>query len=377
MRRFAHGKPTVCQVLHTLHVGGAEVLAARLVRRLQDRFRFVFACLDEIGTLGEELHREGFPVDVLGRQSGRDWRCAARLRRLWNREHVDVVHAHQYTPFFYSMIARLFRSGPPIMFTEHGRHQPDYPRRKRKLANRLLLRRSDRLVAVGEAVRQALIDNEGLPSGRIRVIYNGIDVERFRPAPQRRDEVRRELELESNAFVILQVARLDYLKDHPTAIRMMARLRDQVPQAVLLLAGDGPEEGRIREQVADLGVKEQVRFLGLRSDVDRLLSVADVFLLTSVSEGIPLTVIEAMAAGLPVVGTDVGGMGEVVLPDETGWLCPAGDDEALARRLAMLAESSETRKRMGLAGRERTQHTFDEVRMAQAYQDTLQEMANG
>src|SRR6516165_4253528 len=136
---------TVCQVLHTLCVGGAEVLAARLARRLRDRYRFLFVCLDELGTLGEELRNEGFPVHVLGRRPGLDLRCTYRLAALLRRERVDVIHAHQYTPFFYCLTARLLCRRPALLFTEHGRHFPDYPRRKRMLANRLLLRQRDRV----------------------------------------------------------------------------------------------------------------------------------------------------------------------------------------------------------------------------------------
>src|SRR5438067_9821303 len=149
-------KTTICQVLHGLWVGGAEVLAARLARQLGDRFRFVFVCLDELGTLGQELRAEGFPVEVLQRRAGLDWRCSLRLARFLRRERVDLVHAHQYTPFFYSLMARFLYRRPAVLFTEHGRHYPDYPRRKRMLANRFLLQRRDRVVGVGEAVRQAL-----------------------------------------------------------------------------------------------------------------------------------------------------------------------------------------------------------------------------
>src|SRR5262245_56225881 len=151
--------PVVCQLLHTLNVGGAEVLAARLARRLRDRCRFHFVCLDEKGTLGEGLEAEGFPVTVLGRRPGLDWRCAWRLGRLLRAQGVEVVHAHQYTPFSYALLARWVSRRYPVLFTEHGRHQPDHPRRKRILFNRLMLRRRDRVVAVGEAVRQALIVN--------------------------------------------------------------------------------------------------------------------------------------------------------------------------------------------------------------------------
>src|SRR6266536_3003325 len=109
---------TVCQVLHSLQVGGAEVLAARLARNLRKSCRFLFVCLDELGTLGEELRSEGFPVEVLGRRSGVDLRCAWRLAQVLRRERVDLIHAHQYTPFFYALMARLVYRRSPVLFME-------------------------------------------------------------------------------------------------------------------------------------------------------------------------------------------------------------------------------------------------------------------
>jgi sugar transferase (PEP-CTERM/EpsH1 system associated) len=363
--------------LHTLHVGGAEVLAARIARRLRDRCRFVFACLEERGTLGEELQQEGFPVEVLERRPGLDLRCAWRLGRLLRRERVDVLHAHQYTPFFYAMAGRWPFGRAPILFTEHGRHQPDYPRRKRILFNRLMLRKRDRVVAVGEAVRQALIVNEGIPDKRIEVVYNGIDAERFVAQPGDRAQVRRELGFQIDQPVIFQVARLDYLKDHATAVRSMARVVREQPAARLLLVGEGPEERAIRDQVEQLGLVGSVQFLGLRKDVPRLLQAADLFLLSSVSEGIPLTVIEAMCAGLPVVCTRVGGTAEVVIDGETGLLAPAGDDTAIASAILRLLTEPALRERMGDAGRQRARQMFSETTMVERYADLYEEMVHG
>jgi glycosyltransferase involved in cell wall biosynthesis len=358
---------TVCQLLHSLNVGGAEILAARLARRLRGSFRFVFACLDEIGPLGEELQREGFRVHELHRKPGLDLSCPMRLSRLLHTERVDIVHAHQYTPFFYSLAARLGGTRRPILFTEHGRHQPDFPRPKRIIANRLLLSRRDRVVGVGNAVREALIANEGLPKRRVEVLYNGVDVDAF-AAQTNRTAARAALGAAENEFVIIQVARLDYLKDHATALRTIARVVAKSPQTRLVLVGDGPESTTIESQVRELKIDDNVRLLGTRSDVDRLLPGADVFLLTSASEGIPLTVIEAMAAGLPVVGTDVGGMNEVVADNATGFLTPAKDDAALANRLLRLAGDPNLRQHMGAAGRARAKDLFDEPRMCAEYQ---------
>lgn len=368
---------TICQVLHSLQVGGAEVLAARLARRLQGSYRFLFVCLDKLGTLGEELRAEGFPVEVLNRRPGLDWRSTWRLARLLRRERVDLLHAHQYTPFFYALTARWLGKRIPVLFTEHGRHFPDYPRRKRILANRLLLSRRDRVAVVGEAVRRAVITNEGIPAKRVGVIYNGIDLDAFAKKRQDRDETRRELGVEPSDFVVIQVARLDYLKDHLTAVRALERVAAQRSAVRLVLVGEGPEREKIEEEIRKRQLHSQVRLLGLRTDVARLVAAADVFLLTSISEGIPLTLIEAMAAGLPVVSTRVGGVDEVVEEGSTGLLAPSRDDAALAEHLSRLADDREQRVRMGELGRQRARQMFSESQMHESYLRLYEEMLDG
>jgi glycosyltransferase involved in cell wall biosynthesis len=363
--------------LHTLQVGGAEVLAARLARQLRDRYRFVFACLDELGTLGAELRAEGFPVTVLERRPGLDWRCSLRLAELLRREQVEVVQAHQYTPFFYALTARLLCRRPALLFTEHGRHQPDYPRRKRMLFNRLFLERRDRVVAVGEAVRRALITNEGLPAERVAVIYNGIDLTRYEGVGPERAAVRLEIGVDANAFLLIQVARLDYLKDHATAVRTLERVVRQRPEARLVLVGDGPERQKIAQLVDELGLGGHVRFLGQRGDVPRLLRAAEVFLLTSISEGIPLTIIEALAAGLPVVATRVGGMTEIVEEGQTALLAPAGDGAALAEHVLRLAAQPALRAALAERGRAVAVAKFSEPQMHAGYVRLYQEMMGG
>jgi L-malate glycosyltransferase len=369
------GQTTICQVLHSLTVGGAEVLAARLARQMRERFRFVFVCLDELGTLGEELRRDGFSVHVLGRRSGLDWRCSYRLTQLLRQEKVDVIHAHQYTPFFYSMAARLLYRRPSVIFTEHGRHFPDYPRRKRMVVNRLLLGRRDRVVGVGQAVRQALIANEGMRTDRVTVIYNGIDLKPFvEGGDADRAAVRQEMGVGVDDLVVLQVARLDYLKDHATALRTLGHVVRQRPNARLVLVGEGPERAKIEELIRQGRLEANVRLLGLRKDIGRLLHAADVFLLTSISEGIPLTLIEAMAARLPVVATRVGGVGEIVEDGDTGLLAPSGDDAALAAHVLQLGADPEQRLRMGERGRQRARAMFSESRMHANYLRLYEEL---
>lgn len=367
---------TIGQLLHGLTVGGAEMLAMRIAQQMRSQYRFVFFCLDELGPLGEQLRSEGFPVWLLGRRPGFDWRCIDRLGRLLRQEQVELLHAHQYTPFFYGAAARLARHRIPVLFTEHGRWFPDYRRPKRVIANRLLLRRCDRVIGVGEGVRRALIENEGIREHRVGVIYNGVDVDRFATTSEThaREKLRERLGFGPDNLVLLQVARLDPLKDHLTAVRTVARLVGQLPNVRLVLVGSGPEEERIRAEIERLGVQQQVQMLGLRNDIPQLLAGSDILLLTSVSEGVPLTLIEGMAAGLPVVATDVGGVPEVVEDGQTGLLARAGDDESLAAAVSSLANNATLRQEMGSRGCRRALELFSEDAMHASYDRLYQEM---
>jgi glycosyltransferase involved in cell wall biosynthesis len=372
---MAKTETTVCQVLFTLTLGGAEVLAARIARRLSGQYRMTFACLEELGPLGEQLRADGFEVQVFARRPGVDWRCARSLADLFHRERVDVVHAHQYGPFFYSALARHFGARMPIVLTEHGREFPDNTSRTHHLANRLLLRRRDRVAGVGREVRRGLIDKEGFPARRVEVIYNGIDLSPYEDRGPDRDMVLRELGVVPGDLLVAQVARLVTIKDHATAIRTIEQLTRSRRDVCLVLVGDGPEAGLIEAMIRERGLAGRVRMLGRRLDVPRLLRAADLALLTSVSEGIPLSLIEAMAAGLPVVATRVGGVPEVVEEGRTGLLAPAGDHEALAGLLLRLAGDPDLRARMGRAGRERARELFSEDRMVAEYEQIYRELA--
>ncbi|QDT14164.1 glycosyltransferase [Alienimonas californiensis] len=386
--------PTIGVLLHSLDVGGAEVLVARTAAALAPagagpRVRFAFACLDRAGTMAEELAAAGHPVETLDRRAGLDLRCARRVREWAADRRVDLLHAHQYTPFVYAALSRLpptrrALGGPPILFTEHGRFHPDLPSRKRAAFNRLALRRRDRVVAVGEGVKRALIDNEGLPAERIRVIYNGVDLAPYAAEPdaaaaEHRAAVRGEFGVPDDNFLAVQVARLDPIKDHATAVRAVREAnRAEGRRVRLLVVGEGPERGRVEEVIRAEGAGDFVTLAGLRRDVPRLWAAADCGLLTSVSEGIPLTVIEAMAAGRPVVATDVGGLREVLggaRVESCGRLAGAGDAAALGAALREFADAPAAAATLGTVGRRRAFERFGEDRMVEAYAELYQQMA--
>ena len=132
-------RPTICHVIHALGVGGAEVLVDKMIRESSEQFRCMVAVLDDIGEIGTQLQADGFVVKHLHRQPGIDRGSAKRLRSFADENRVDILHAHQYTPFFQAMLSRGFLGRRPVLFTEHGRHFPDLPSRKRSVVNRLLL----------------------------------------------------------------------------------------------------------------------------------------------------------------------------------------------------------------------------------------------
>lgn len=366
--------PVVCQLVHGLPVGGTEVLVDRLTRSLADRYQFEIVCLDEVGELGQQLIADGFTLHELGRRPGFDWACVRRLARRLQASNVSVVHAHQYTPFAYVAATRLFGKRPQVLFTEHGRFYPDLTSAKRRWFNRVITSRRDRLVAVGDAVRQALIQNEGLPGERIEIIYNGVRTSPVNLTAVERSALRRELGAGDDEFIVIQVARLDSIKDHCTALNAISLATGQQPAVRLALVGDGPEKAHIEQLIAKLGLQQRVRMLGQRRDVPELLAAADAFLLSSLSEGIPVTIIEAMAAGLPVASTKVGGVPEVIDDEVTGLLAPPGDAPKLAAAIVRLASDVALRTKLAANGKVRAESRFSETEMVQRYDRIYAEM---
>jgi len=361
-------RPAVGHVLHRLDRAGAEVLAGDLALKLQDRYRFVFLCLDGAGPLGDHLASLGFEVVELGRKPGLDLSVARRLRGAVRHYGIHLLHAHQYTPFFYAALSRRLGSNPPILFTEHGRHFPDQRKPKRVLANRWLIKPNDRVTAVGRFVKQALIDNEGIAEGRIKVIHNGIDPDAFPPADAAsRSQARQLIGIDDQTPLVVQVARFHPVKDHASAILAFKQVAHAVPDAKLCLIGDGEQREVIENMCEALGLKGHVMLMGARSDINQLLPGADVFLLSSLSEGVSVTLLEAMATGLAIVATDVGGNPEVVEHGTTGLLSPRGDHETLAANLVALLKDPAQCLAFGRAGRDRLLELFTQDRMHRAY----------
>lgn len=306
----------VLLLVHGLDVGGAESMMAHLARHLRAAGDDVeFGCLGALGVIGAELRDEGIPVVVHARRPGFDatlpWRLAGCIRA----GRFDVVHAHQRTALFYGLLAGLLHA-TPIVYTEHGPLFGSDAGALQRAFNRLLGRRACRITAVSEHAARALVADEGFAGRDVGVIPNGIDVAAWAAAARGdRAAARARLGLPSETVILGSVGRLHAVKNQRMLVRALADLRRRVPGAALVLVGDGPERDALAESARQLGVGDAVRFLGQRRDVDRILPAFDLFCLASLSEGIPLTLLEAMAARVPIVATAAGGIPEAVRPD--------------------------------------------------------------
>jgi glycosyltransferase involved in cell wall biosynthesis len=308
-------------LVHGLPVGGTEMMVCHLARRLRvEGHDVAIGCLDLVGELGLGLEAEGFPVELYGRKPGLDLGLPGRIARAVKRRAFDVVHAHQYTCFFYGVLAKML-TGAPLVFTEHGRFYPDRPSVKRRVFNFLFSRRADRVTAVSNGVKESLRRIEGFAADRIEVVYNGIDVDRLaRSAAAAKGVARSRFGVPPLAKVVGTVGRLDPIKNHALLLHAFAAVARRMDDALLLIAGEGPELDRLRALSASLDIEGRVRFLGKRSDIDQVLAALDVFALSSFSEGTPMTLIEAMAASVPIVSTAVGGVPEIVRDGVEGLL---------------------------------------------------------
>ncbi|WP_437589753.1 glycosyltransferase family 4 protein [Sorangium sp. So ce1000] len=381
--RAAPGRPVkVAHVVLSLNVGGLERVVLRLLDRMaRDRFAPVVCALQEPGALAEELARLDVPLVVIPRRPGLDPGLPVRLSAWLRREGIRLVHTHNPGPHLYGAIAAsLARAaalaggggGPRVVHTKHGRN---YPKQKRKvLVNRLAAALTDRVVAVSDDARAVAIEVERVDPAKVVTILNGVDTDVFRPGDA--GAARARLGVPATGYHVGCVARLSPEKDHATLLDAFARLRAVRPDAHLTVIGDGPRRPALEAQAARLGLGGAVTFTGTRGDVAELLPAFDVFALASLTEGISLTLIEAAAAGLPIVATRVGGNPEIVLEGETGLLVSPGAPETLAAALEAVAARGDGAE-MGLRGRARVMERFGIDRMARAYEDLYDEVLGG
>jgi glycosyltransferase involved in cell wall biosynthesis len=329
-------------------------------------------CLDERGALAEDAERAGARVLVVERKPGTDPGVILKLRSLFLREKIDVVHTHTLASMFYAGCAAWLAGVGRRLHTQHNTLLRTYGFKDR-LRFRASARFFHHIVAVSEETSRVLAEYKVSPARRLTIL-NGIDELKL-AAAESAENLRetaaaggaRELRLGS-------VARLAPEKGMHVALEAFSRVRDRWPASRLVIVGDGPERSALEEATAQLGIESCVDFLGYVKDVEKVFPTLDVFLLPSLTEGIPLALLEAMACGLPVVATAVGGVPEVVRHEESGILIPPGDPVALAEAMGRLLDQPAERSRLGTNARARVHDCFGLEKMAGAYRHLYSEV---
>lgn len=358
--------PDIVNVVHVvgqLEMGGMEKLLVEFARHAdRERFALHFLSLGKRGILADEIEALGWPVTPLENGPGLSLRLMLRLARRFRHLRADVVHTHNTRPLLYAGPAARLAGVRRIIHTRHG--QRFGAARHETTAFRLASLTADRVVCVShDSARIAAA--EGISTRRIRTLWNGIDVSRFRAAASGGDGP------------VLAVGRLSAEKDFPTLVRAAAIVARAAPSFRLEIAGDGACMADLKRLVEELNLRDVVRLLGQVRDVPTLLARGSVFTLSSLTEGVSLTILEAMATGLPVVTTRVGGNPEVVADGETGLLVPSGDPAALAAALLEVWQNPARREALGRAGRRRVEECFEVRKVIAAYEELYLEGQSG
>lgn len=353
-----HRHIQIAHLTPQLDVGGLERLLVELAKRIdRSRFQLQFVSLGKRGALADEIEKEGWPVRALGMPPGLRPRAVLRLARYLRSGRIDVLHTHNDRALLYGAPAAKLAGVRRIIHTRHGQ---SYNRSVRQqLAFQSACRWVQFVVAVSADVSR-ISSREGIAADKNVTVANAIDTVKFRYAGPRTDGP------------LMMVGRLSEEKNVGMLLHALRIAAAREPELRLKIVGDGPCRDSLQRTARQLGVDRRVSFLGESRSVENLLRESSLFVLPSLTEGTSLTLLEAMAVGLPIVATDVGGNSEVVLDGVTGLLAPSNDPDAMAQAIVQLWADPARRRQMGLAARRRVVEHYDLGSFVGSYQDLYQ-----
>ncbi|MBL8997556.1 MAG: glycosyltransferase family 4 protein [Gemmatimonadetes bacterium] len=362
----------VLQVTHDLGVGGLPRVVETLCRSIDpERFDVSALCLNFGGELAEMLTADGFTVSVLEQAARKpDYLSSWRVARFLRAGHFDVVHSHNTQPFLDAAIGTLLSDAGVLVHTDHARDFPD--KLRYMVLEHLLSWRAFKVVGVSEHTTENLNRYEWIPRRKLATIPNGIDGRLFDRAIDR-PAVRASLGVPEGAVVALFASRLEAQKDVPTLLDAFVLLRDRVPALHLVVAGQGSLRESLVARATALGIGDRVHFAGVRLDIPDVLRAADLFVLSSTWEGLPMVILEALAARCPIVSTAVGGVPSAIEDGVSGLLVPPRDPVRLAAGIERAARDPELRRRLAERGRAVFEERFSAAAMARRYEALYEE----
>lgn len=335
-----------------------EQVVSDLVSNIdRERFNPLVVCINSIGQIGEELQKKDIAVIKLPRMLPLvSYLFPYQLVKIIRQFKADVIHVHSGC-WHKVAIAGRWCGVRKIIYTDHGRFFPDL--KKVIFLDRVASVVTERIVAVSQNLGEYMTNVVGIPKPQMSVIINGIDVERFRSS---------RISPRGGRCSLGIIARLEPVKDIPTLLQSMKLVLQRYPDVSLIVVGEGGEKEYLLEVANRLGISESVDFLGCRRDIPLVLKDIDIFVLSSLSEGTSITLLEAMAAGKPVVVTNVGGNPAIVADGINGFLVPPREPETMANALVRLIEDSSLRTKMGEANTKKVSDSYSVLAMTEQYQ---------
>jgi glycosyltransferase involved in cell wall biosynthesis len=376
LRRHGGVKPTrpwhVAHVIGALGIGGAErQLVNYLLAADRADFRHTAICLTEKGSLAATVRDAGVPVVVMRVRLRTLWRDLPRLAAWLRRNDVALVHAHMFSAALWGRLAAMGAGVPARVLTEHGRQL--WKNRLQIGLDRLLTRHTCRHIAVSADGLRLRLAREKVAPDRIVLIPNGVAMPSLADGEARRRRVRAELGLTDDQPVVGTVGRVVPVKGYTHLLAALAVLRARFPAVRWLLVGDGPDLPVLLAEADRTGMRDALLAVGVRSDITDLLAAMDVFVMSSVREGLPVALLEAMAAARPVVVTDVGGMPEAVTHDRDGLVVPVADPAALAEAIGGLLADPDAAARLAAAARATAEERYAITSVARRIEDVYRQ----
>lgn len=361
-------KINILYVINSLNNGGAETLAIRLAEMIDcKRFNLYVCSLSDIGPLRDTIKSRNIPFVTLGKNEGKDIRVAFKLRKILKKLNIDIIHTHNQGPLLYSYLATLFCSKYLLVHTEHINMLKEFSYEKKHLLyNSVLYRKLDGFISIAKHLTADFIAQYDLSRARVATISNCVNVVDL-PKKFHRN-LKDDLAIEDGTPLIGNISALRQQKDQATLIRAIGIVRETYPDVILAIAGDGELRDELTALTEQLKLSDTVHLLGYRSDINELLSQFDVFVLSSLYEGLPLCILEAMAANKPVVATDAEGTNELIIDDQTGLLVPRKDPEALAAAIITLLGDPARASSLGTAARQLIEEKYNSKQMIEQYE---------
>jgi glycosyltransferase involved in cell wall biosynthesis len=364
----------VLHVIYSLYRGGAErVIETQLLGGDRRRFEYLVCSITGGGDMIDRMSNAGSRVFLLAKRRRGDFTAVTKLANLIRREKVDLIHLHNSPGMFWGTLAQIASAtGVPIVRTEHNPYHPEaMPALYRWLYPRFT-KRASKVICVSERVRKSYAERFPALAGTFTEIPNGIRMQDYEKLPPRA-ECRAQFKLLPGAKLLGTVGRMVQVKNHKLLIEALFRVRQTVNDVHLAIIGEGDMRESLAAYAADLGMSEYVSLVKETQKIDYFYGAIDIFCLSSDSEGMPLTLLEALASGVPVVSTEVGGIPEVIESGRTGYLVPKGSAEFLAKRIVELLQDPQKAAELALAGRKMVHERFPAEKMIRATEAVYEE----